>query len=403
MSDSATTIRSAGSDPARIPLSASSGPASRTQSSERQPPSPERALARAAASRFEDTIARAIEQARPRAESCTAAGNAKSAGDGENETAAEEADDTDPRETNSQAALAAIAAPPAPLAQLRTTAPPTDSASANGANAARSAAGDLSATIVADRALPLPTSTTGNEPVAIDRAAADDAPDSDSPLELASVAAPDAAPETASDASPAASSATAEVADATLARSTPELAASLAHARGIPLPHFAQASGAENAAPAAPGTPVLHQAGVHTPVGHASFPAHFAAEIALIGAAGVERAEIQLQPRELGPVRIELSLSGESARVAFSAAQPETRHAIEQSLPILKDLLAERGLMLGQASVSDGRAGSGSQESAPYPSSEASRGIAGAPANERSFPADARRATLRRTLLDVYV
>jgi hypothetical protein len=85
-----------------------------------------------------------------------------------------------------------------------------------------------------------------------------------------------------------------------------------------------------------------------------AFAEHLAGQVseALVG--GIERAEITLNPRELGPIRIELSLSGENASIAFSATQPETRAAIEQTLPILRNLLSEHGLALAQTSVNGG-------------------------------------------------
>ena len=125
----------------------------------------------------------------------------------------------------------------------------------------------------------------------------------------------------------------------------------------------------------------------------------------MLGAAGVERAEIQLQPPDLGPVRIELTLNGESTRVAFSAAQPETRQAIEQSLPILKDLLAERGLTLGDTSVSDGGAyaEAGADGNAGASADGGLSRSGAAPATDgRDAAGDARRIALRRSLLDVY-
>ncbi|MDT3677607.1 MAG: flagellar hook-length control protein FliK [Burkholderiaceae bacterium] len=253
---------------------------------------------------------------------------------------------------------------------------------------------DLVASIVAGGTEPMPTDATGKGP-AVDRYLPIDVPEHESTSE----AAPDVS--SASDPSTASVASVALVADTVLARPTTEPAASLAHARGVAHPNAASATAASDA-PVAQATTALHRSDIPTAVGHPSFPTHIAAEISLLGAAGVERAEIQLQPRELGPVRVELTLSGETARVAFSAAQPETRNAIEQSLPILKDLLAERGLTLGQASVSDGRTGSGSQEGAPTPSGEAARAGSGAAANERSFAGDGPRTTLRRTLLDVY-
>lgn len=106
--------------------------------------------------------------------------------------------------------------------------------------------------------------------------------------------------------------------------------------------------------PLAGGTPAA--------VGHPGFGERFAVEVAMLTTAGIERAEINVFPRDLGPVRIELALNGEAARVAFSATHPDTRQAIEQSLPILKEMLAERGIALSDASVSDGRSGSTRQD-----------------------------------------
>lgn len=174
--------------------------------------------------------------------------------------------------------------------------------------------------------------------------------------------------------------------------------AQLAHARGVPIPN-AQATAETNL----PGAPVAHRVELPASPADAWFAGRFAAEIALLGAAGMERAEIQLQPRELGPIRVELSLNGESARIAFSATQPETRQAIEQSLAILKDLLAERGLSLGQASVSDGRAGHDADGERSADAAADRRGGDTSAAAGRAFPDATTPGTRRRTLLDVYV
>ncbi len=209
----------------------------------------------------------------------------------------------------------------------------------------------------------------------------------------------------ASDSAAAAASSTASSTDSATHRASPDFAAQLAHARSASahVAPFAEAS--RNAAAPPASVPAPHAGVVSTPLHAAAFPAHFAAEVAVLGAAGIERAEIRLQPPELGPVRIELSLSGESTRVAFSAAQPETRLAIEQSLPILKDLLAERGLLLGNASVSDGggHAGFGANGGAgSSASAAAARDGSGNAADGRTPAGDARRLALRRSLLDVY-
>ncbi|MFN0040436.1 MAG: flagellar hook-length control protein FliK [Burkholderiales bacterium] len=71
-------------------------------------------------------------------------------------------------------------------------------------------------------------------------------------------------------------------------------------------------------------------------------------------------AEIQLNPPDLGPISIALSLSGDSdavASVQFSALHPATVEAIQAALPKLRDMLEAAGISLGQTSVSSGQEG----------------------------------------------
>jgi flagellar hook-length control protein FliK len=70
-----------------------------------------------------------------------------------------------------------------------------------------------------------------------------------------------------------------------------------------------------------------------------------------------ERAELKLNPAELGPVSIRVEMhAADQASILIVAASPETRSALEQSLPQLRDLLSAQGITLGQASVQDGGA-----------------------------------------------
>lgn len=292
-------------------------------------------------------------------------------------------------------AHASVATPLPPDGELSTdaavgdaSARPTPSASPTGATAAamRPAA---SAAVGAGIA---PSSTTPDPDSA--------APESDPPaVDARSTHADDDGP----GATPADAVSSARGAES-LPRSTGDFAAQLAHARNaFVAPNAQPTSGASGATDPASASPDLHGVDVPVSPADARFAGRFAAEVALLGSAGVERAEIQLQPRELGPVRVELSLSGESARIAFSAVQPETRQAIEQSLPILKDLLAERGLTLGQASVSDGRRDDrANDDTASASRADSTRGDPAASSDPAS-PADPRRAAPRRTLLDLYV
>lgn len=69
--------------------------------------------------------------------------------------------------------------------------------------------------------------------------------------------------------------------------------------------------------------------------------------------AGSEQsASLTLNPPDLGPLQVVLHVSNGQADASFYAAQPEVRQALEAALPRLREMMAESGISLGQASVS---------------------------------------------------
>jgi flagellar hook-length control protein FliK len=68
---------------------------------------------------------------------------------------------------------------------------------------------------------------------------------------------------------------------------------------------------------------------------------------------GPMTAELRLNPAEMGPVHIRIELDGQTANVDFAAQALETRQAIEASLPMLSEALAQAGLSLSGGGVSD--------------------------------------------------
>ena len=72
----------------------------------------------------------------------------------------------------------------------------------------------------------------------------------------------------------------------------------------------------------------------------------------------MDRAEIQLNPRELGPIRVELTIKDREAQVTLIATEARTVQAIEQSSNLLRTLLTDQGLSLGQFEVRSGSSGS---------------------------------------------
>lgn len=67
-------------------------------------------------------------------------------------------------------------------------------------------------------------------------------------------------------------------------------------------------------------------------------------------------ARINLQPPELGSLEIKISFVDDKAHVQMVAQHAAARDALEQGLPRLRELLAQGGLDLGNASVAGGNA-----------------------------------------------
>lgn len=89
------------------------------------------------------------------------------------------------------------------------------------------------------------------------------------------------------------------------------------------------------------------------PVQEAGWGDALAERVRLMANNQLQRAEIQLSPAELGPLRVRLTIEDGAASIVFSAQHVVTRDAIEQALPRLREMLAESGLSLEQASVGD--------------------------------------------------
>jgi len=73
--------------------------------------------------------------------------------------------------------------------------------------------------------------------------------------------------------------------------------------------------------------------------------------------AGKEQsASLTLNPPDMGPMQVVLSVTNDQASVTFTAAQPEVRAALENAMPKLREMMSESGISLGQTSVNEGSA-----------------------------------------------
>lgn len=90
---------------------------------------------------------------------------------------------------------------------------------------------------------------------------------------------------------------------------------------------------------------------IATPLGQAEFASDVGQQIVMLASSRVRSAELALTPAELGPVRVSIEMRGQEATVVLAAAAAATRTALEEALPRLREMFAQQGLNLTDASV----------------------------------------------------
>lgn len=70
----------------------------------------------------------------------------------------------------------------------------------------------------------------------------------------------------------------------------------------------------------------------------------------------IKQAEIQLNPQEMGPINVKISVNQDQVAVMFSAQNAGVREALDQSVQRLRDTLESEGMELIQADVDDQQA-----------------------------------------------
>jgi flagellar hook-length control protein FliK len=124
---------------------------------------------------------------------------------------------------------------------------------------------------------------------------------------------------------------------------------------------------------------------------------------------GVQHAEVQLSPQDLGPIRVRIEMEGAHARVQMSADVQSTRDALQQAMPQLSEQLGQVGLSLTGGGVSDQSAFQQAQSQAQAQAQAGGHGrqAAGQPSgtshgDDLAAAAAIRRPIQPRGLLDTY-
>lgn len=113
-------------------------------------------------------------------------------------------------------------------------------------------------------------------------------------------------------------------------------------------PAAIQAQAINTAIPSAP-----IQMVINTPLNHEAWSDEFSQKITWVATQHNQSAELHLNPPQLGPLDVVIKVSGDQATALFTSPHAAVRDAIEQALPKLREMLADSGIMLGNATVSD--------------------------------------------------
>lgn len=97
--------------------------------------------------------------------------------------------------------------------------------------------------------------------------------------------------------------------------------------------------------------PAAHAAVKHG-VGSAGWADEVGSRLVMMSLRGQHEGSLTLSPEHLGPLEVRISVSQDRADVWFGAQHADTRAALADALPRLRELFAASGLSLGQTGVS---------------------------------------------------
>jgi len=136
---------------------------------------------------------------------------------------------------------------------------------------------------------------------------------------------------------------------------------------------------------------------LYSRVGTPAWDQQLGQKVIFMAAGGEQSATMELNPPDLGPLQVVLSVSKDQATAAFTSAAPEVRQALEAALPKLREMMGEAGIQLGNATVSAGTSDQNPSHQAAA-SGSGQRGVHGRGSQGGDDGADAPRTTTVRRL-----
>jgi flagellar hook-length control protein FliK len=111
---------------------------------------------------------------------------------------------------------------------------------------------------------------------------------------------------------------------------------------------------------------------ISTPLSQPAWADEFGQKITWMASQGNQSAELHLNPPQLGPLDVTIKINGDQATALFTSPHAAVRDAIEQAMPKLREILADSGIMLGNAMVSDQSARQQPEQTSHKPRNRAS-------------------------------
>ncbi len=101
-------------------------------------------------------------------------------------------------------------------------------------------------------------------------------------------------------------------------------------------------------------TPIRNEVSLSVPtsIRDQGWASDFGQKIVWLAGNDKHSAQITLNPPQMGPIEISLSLDKGSATASFTSANSEVRNALETAMPKLREMFASAGIELGQTNVS---------------------------------------------------
>ena len=105
-------------------------------------------------------------------------------------------------------------------------------------------------------------------------------------------------------------------------------------------------------APAATGAPVYTGISLAPPLGATGWDNALGQKVLWMVSSQQQVVELTLNPPDLGPLQVVLSINNDQASATFVSPHADVRQALEAALPRLREMMADSGISLGNTTVS---------------------------------------------------